>query len=55
MTYSITDYQNGMTWSYQEVVFPTRGGQLDLSSTLYERMPPRTRSPCLGKQRLDGE
>lgn len=25
-----------MTWSYQEVAFPTLGGQLDLSATLYE-------------------
>jgi hypothetical protein len=36
MTYSVTDHENGMTWSYQEIAFPTRGGQLDLRDTLYE-------------------
>lgn len=32
----VSDHENGMTWSYQEVAFPTLGGQLDLSATLYE-------------------
>jgi hypothetical protein len=36
MHYTVTDHASGMAWSYQEVAFPTRGGELDLSATLYE-------------------
>ena len=36
LSYYVTDEESGMTWSFQEVAFPTLGGQINLKGTLYD-------------------
>lgn len=36
LSYYVTDQENGMTWSFEEVAFPTLGDQIDLNGTLYD-------------------
>lgn len=36
LSYYVTDDESGMSWSFQEVAFPTLGGQIDLRGTLYD-------------------